>query len=31
MERGAMKGAGTGFREASDGMATAVIAEGDGE
>jgi len=26
-----MKGAGTGFREASDGMATAVIAEGDGE
>jgi hypothetical protein len=31
MERAAMKETGTGFREAADGIATAAIAEGDGE
>jgi hypothetical protein len=31
MERDAMKITGIGFRESSDGMATAAIGEGNGE
>jgi hypothetical protein len=31
VERGAMKITGIGFHESADGMATAAIAEGDGE